>query len=170
MTTTPTPTGPAAATPAPARPTPDLLFLLSQAAHVLTTEHTAGLAGLGVSPRGYCVLSSALGCERTQKELAEICALDKTTMVVTLDELERAGLARRRPSPTDRRARIVTVTEAGERKLSEAGAIVSRIQDDVLSALPVQERGAFVSALRRLVGGRLANPVPCERTVRRRGP
>jgi MarR family transcriptional regulator for hemolysin len=156
--------------PTSVRPSTDLLFLLSQAGHVLKTEQTARLAGLGIAPRGYCVLVNALGCERTQKELAEICSLDKTTMVVTLDELEEAGLARRRPSPSDRRARIVTVTEAGERKIAEAEAIVSRIQDDVLAALPDDERGVFVSALKRLVGERLANPVPCERPVRRRGP
>ncbi len=41
----------------PAATTPDLLLLLSQASHVLTTELTAGLAELGLSPRAFCVLS-----------------------------------------------------------------------------------------------------------------
>ena len=41
--------------------------------------------------------------------------LDKTTMVVTVDELERAGLAERQASSTDRRARIIKVTPAGRR-------------------------------------------------------
>jgi len=45
--------------------------------------------------------------ERTQIQIAELAYLDKTTMVVTVDALEKAGLAQRRQSSTDRRARIV---------------------------------------------------------------
>jgi MarR family transcriptional regulator, transcriptional regulator for hemolysin len=157
-------------TSAPANLCPDLLFLLSQASHVLTTELTAGLAGLGISPRAYCVLSKALAGGLTQSELAERCALDKTTMVVTMDELERAGLAERRPSPADRRARLIAVTEAGGRAVAAGQRIVARIQDDVLGALPAGEREAFVEGLTRLVGGRLATPVHCRPPVRRRVP
>jgi DNA-binding MarR family transcriptional regulator len=88
-------------------------------------------------------------------------------MVVTLDELEEAGLARRQPSKTDRRAHIISVTAAGRRKIAQADAIVARVYDDVLSNLPAGERQAFVSALRRLVGVRLATPMQCEPPVRR---
>ena len=45
----------------------------------------------------HCVLYHALAGEFTQIQLAEQCALDKTTMVVTMDALESAGLAERRP-------------------------------------------------------------------------
>jgi len=147
--------------------TPDLLVLLKQASHVLATELTAKLGELGISPRGYCVLAYALKGEFTQKELAGMCSLDKTTMVVTLDELEEAGLAQRTPSSTDRRARIVSVTEAGTRKFAEAHTIVSPTQDDVLGSLPQHEREIVLNGLRRLVRGRLSEPVPCERPVRR---
>jgi MarR family transcriptional regulator for hemolysin len=147
---------------------PDLMFLLSQASHVLTTELTAALAELGISPRAYCVLSKAATGDLTQRRLAELCALDKTTMVVTVDELERAGLAERRASRTDRRARIISVTAAGERIAARGREIVARVQGDVLAALPARERAAFVDGLARLVGGRLSTPVPCERPVRRR--
>jgi len=146
----------------------DLVFLLSQAAHALQTEMTAELAELGVTPRTHCVLYHALGGGFTQIQLAEQCALDKTTMVVTVDALERAGLAERRPSPTDRRARIITVTEAGERMVKQADAIITRLYADVLESLPGDERGAFVDGLRRLVDGRLASPPACETPVRRR--
>jgi DNA-binding MarR family transcriptional regulator len=147
--------------------TADLIFLLSQAAHALTTELTAELAGLGVSPRSHCVLSKALEAEQTQIRLAERCALDKTTMVVTVDELERLGLAERRPSPTDRRARIITVTEAGEQKVVEGDAVVERLYGSVLDSLPDDEREPFVDALTRLVDVRLADPPACDRAVRR---
>ena len=147
--------------------TADLIFLLSQAAHALTTELTAKLEGVGITPRAHCVLTHALEGDLTQIKLAERCALDKTTMVVTIDELEKAGLAERRPSPTDRRARIIGVTDAGRAKVAQANEIVERIYADVLDSLPADERSAFVDGLARLVGTRLAKPPACERPVRR---
>jgi MarR family transcriptional regulator for hemolysin len=146
----------------------NLAWLLSQASFALATELTAALEGLGVSPRGFHVLKTARGRDLTQIELAEAVGLDKTTMVVTLDELEATGLAKRRPSTTDRRARVIEVTKAGERKLAQAGEIVERIQADVLDTLPANERKAFVGGLARLVSDRLSRPVECTKPVRRR--
>src|SRR5918911_1714482 len=108
------------ASEAPSAPQPlcdNLCWLLSRASWALTTELTAALEGLGVSPRAHSVLAAAATGAHTQTELARMVGLDKTTMVVTLDELEAAGLAERRPSPTDRRARVIPVTEAGRRKI-----------------------------------------------------
>ena len=145
----------------------DLALLLSRAAHGLHHELTAALTSLGISPRAHCVLSKAIGHELTQSQLAGLCALDKTTMVVTMDELERAGLAERRLSSTDRRARIVAVTEAGEDMVARGQEIVAGVYAEVLAALPEGERAGFVEALARIVDGRLADPTPCERPVRR---
>jgi DNA-binding MarR family transcriptional regulator len=156
------------ATRAPAERGVDLMLLLDQASHALTTELTAGLADLGITPRGHCVLTHALPGGLTQSQLAELSAVDKTTMVVTMDELEQAGLARREASRTDRRARLISVTRVGRRKLAQADAIVARIYEDVLSGLPSSEQLALVNGLTRLVGGRLSTPVACERPVRRR--
>lgn len=157
-------------TVAPTEVKHDLMFLLSQASHVLMTELTAGLTGLGISPRHYCVLSHAIPGDLTQIRLAELTGLDKTTMVVTVDELEKAGLAERRPSATDRRARIIAVTEAGHEMVAKAHDVVAGIYADVLAALPAGEREAFLNGLGRLVEGRLSTPVSCDRPVRRRSP
>jgi MarR family transcriptional regulator for hemolysin len=146
----------------------DLAFLLAHASHVLSTELTAELAGLGITPRGSCVLSAALTGERTQIQLAEMCELDKTTMVVTIDELEKAGLVERQTSATDRRARIIVVTELGRKVHASAKDVVSRVQEDVLAALPDGEREGFASGLTRLVESRLSTPVACQRAPRRR--
>ena len=83
----------------------DLSFLLNHASHVLATRMTAAFAEIGITPRDYCVLAHAMSGEYTQIELAKLSDLDKTTMLNTLDELERAGYAERRPSPADRRVR-----------------------------------------------------------------
>lgn len=139
--------------------TPDLSFLLQHTAHVLTTQMTAALAEIGMSPRAHCVLAHALQAERTQAQIAELSDLDKTTMVVTVDMLERAGLAERVPSPTDRRARIIKVTPRGEETVAAGQAIVDRVHRDVLDALPEAEQAVFVSALNRLATGHCAVPV-----------
>ena len=148
----------------------DLNWLLSRASYTLTTELTAAFEGQGVSPRAHCVLSAAMTGDHTQTELARMIGLDKTTMVVTVDELEAAGLAERRPASEDRRARVIAVTKAGERKVREAQEIADRIQADVLDSLPARERKAFVDALTRLVSGRLSVATECAHPVRRRSP
>jgi DNA-binding MarR family transcriptional regulator len=148
----------------------DLCWLLSRASYTLTTELTAAFEDLGLSPRAHSVLATAMTGELTQGEIARTVGLDKTTMVVTLDELEAAGLAERRPSPNDRRARVIAVTPAGRRKVREAEAIAERVRADVLSALSEGEREVFLSALNRLVRTRLAEPVACSHPVRRRAP
>jgi MarR family transcriptional regulator for hemolysin len=146
----------------------DLCWLLSRASHSLTTEFTAALEASGISPRQHSVLATAMTGEFTQTEIARMVGLDKTTMVVAVDELEAAGLAERRSSQADRRARVIAVTKAGERKVREAEAILDRVREDVLSVLPESEREVFLRALGRLVCGRLAEPVPCAHAVRRR--
>jgi len=146
----------------------NLGLLLAQAAHTLNTELTAALERLFVSPRAYCVLSAAKSGEYTQTEIAHMVGLDKTTMVVTLDQLEADGLAKRVPSSQDRRARVVAVTKAGERKVAEAEKIVDQIHADVLAALPAGQRKQFVESLACLVGDRLSEPVQCSQPVRRR--
>ncbi|MGH3648169.1 MAG: MarR family winged helix-turn-helix transcriptional regulator [Micromonosporaceae bacterium] len=148
----------------------DLLFLLSQASHALATELTVGLAELGISPREHCVLRTAMTGELTQSQVAERCALDKTTMVVTLDKLEREGYAERRLSGTDRRARIIGVTDSGIRIVAAGQRIIDQIFADVLESLPAGERKGFVAGLTRLAEGRLSTPVECEKPIRRRAP
>ena len=153
---------------APAPLASDLCWLLSRASHGLTTEFTAALEELGISPREHSVLATAMTGEFTQTEIARMVGLDKTTMVVTVDDLEMAGLADRERSSTDRRARVVRVTDEGERFVREADKVLDRVRNDVLSVLEPDERQVFLNALGTLACGRLAEPVACAQPVRRR--
>lgn len=148
----------------------NLGWLLKQASYALSAELMAALAPVGVSPRGYHVLVAAMTGEHTQTELAQQVGLDKTTMVVTIDELEEAGLAKRLPSTLDRRARVISVTKAGERKVAEGRKVIARVQDEVLATLPAGERTGLLDALNRLVSDRLSEPVECSPPLRRREP
>ena len=147
----------------------NLSWLLSQAHYALASEVHAAFAPLGISGRSYHVLAAALTGEYTQTELAELVGLDKTTMVVTMDDLERQGLAERRPSERDRRARVIVVTGAGERKVREAREVIERIQTEVLESLPARQRDGFLRGLGELVSKRLGETTGCA-PMRRREP
>jgi MarR family transcriptional regulator, transcriptional regulator for hemolysin len=145
----------------------DLLFLLNQASYALGNEMATRLSEVGITPRHYCVLTNAAGEDLTQIRLAERSMLDKTTMVVTLDELERQGLVVRRPSKADRRVKLIGVTADGRAAIGRAQAIVEQMQRDILESLPEDRRDAFVDALCDLVNGPLASPSHVERAQRR---
>jgi DNA-binding MarR family transcriptional regulator len=149
-------------------PPVDLSMLLNQAGYALSNRLAAALAELDVSVRVYCVLAKAAEGEHTQGRLAELAWMDKTTMVVTLDEMERRGLAERRLSPEDRRVRVVAITAAGRRLLAKADAIVQRVYDEVLAGIDAERRATFVGVLDELVAGPLAAPFHLETRTRRR--
>jgi len=153
---------------APLRTERDVTGLLNMAGHALANRLSAALADVDLTPRMQCVLVHALEEERTQIQLATLADLDKTTMVSTVDELERRGLAERRPSTTDRRARIIAVTEKGRLAAEEAQRIVDRVHADALGALPAESRAAFVEALGTLAGTtRDPGPQPIRRARNR---
>jgi DNA-binding MarR family transcriptional regulator len=137
---------------APERTERDITGLLNTAGHVLSNRLGAALADVELTPRMQCVLVHALEEERTQIQLAALADLDKTTMVSTVDELEKRGLAERRPSAGDRRARIIAVTEKGRAAAAEGQRIVDRVHAEALDGLGPQARAAFVEALGVLAG------------------
>src|ERR1700760_379783 len=147
----------------------NLNWLLTQAHYALASELAAALEPLGLTPRGHAVLGAALTGAHTQKQLADLVGLDKTTMVATLDERERDGLARRGPSESDRRAHVVQVTPEGRKKVTAANRIAKRVEADVLDSLGDAAGEDFVATLGRVGRERLSKPVACK-GVRRREP
>ncbi|MFJ9035031.1 MarR family winged helix-turn-helix transcriptional regulator [Streptomyces sp. NPDC102406] len=156
-----------AMTPAPTRTRPDLSYLLDHTSHVLRTRMAAALAEIGLTARMHCVLVHALEEERTQNQLAEIGDMDKTTMVVTVDALEKAGLAERRPSSTDRRARIIAVTEEGARTAARSQEIVDGVHEEALASFTAADREVFLRLMNHLATGHLATPAPGPTPARR---
>lgn len=64
----------------------------------------------------------------TMSELAESLGVDRPNVTVLVDELEAQGLVRRRPHPTDRRAKLVEATRKGK--------ALARRAEDVLGTPP----------------------------------
>ncbi|BCJ45388.1 MarR family transcriptional regulator [Actinoplanes ianthinogenes] len=147
----------------PDRTVLDVSRLLNEAGHTLTNRLAAALAEVDLTPRMQCVLVHALEEERTQIQLAALAGLDKTTMVSTVDELERRGLAERQASATDRRARIIAVTEKGRLAAEEGQRIVDGVHRDALAGFPAESRTAFLGLLESLAQESFAGPQPVRR-------
>lgn len=86
-----------------------------------------------------------------QRTLAAHIGLDTSTTGGVVDRLEARGLLRRNPSPTDRRVRLLTLTEDGLALLDQVYAPMLRAQERILEPLPAGERQEFMRMLRVLV-------------------
>src|ERR1700748_2055969 len=70
-----------------------------------------------------------------QSVLAADFGLSPHSITDIVDGLERLGMAERRPDPTDRRAKLVAITDAGEAGLSVAHATPARLLQQTFGAL-----------------------------------
>ncbi|MGW7292777.1 MarR family winged helix-turn-helix transcriptional regulator [Streptomyces xiamenensis] len=142
----------------------DLRWLLLQMKFGLTVAEDRAVRQHGMDLWGYTVLLGlAEEPARTQLALSEASSIDKSKMVAVLDDLEKAGLITRRPDPDDRRARIVTATDAGQLALAAARAEVASIERLALADLDEAERTALKAMLRRAVTGPLRRLAAGER-------
>lgn len=64
-----------------------------------------------------------------------------------VDALERQGLAERRPDPTDRRAKLVAITGAGEACLGVAYGTRERLLTEIFGALTEADRATLLRLL-----------------------
>jgi DNA-binding PadR family transcriptional regulator len=81
------------------------------------------------------------------------------TMVSLIDQLESAGLAKRRTHPKDRRAREVSITPKGRQMLERARGLATRVEEDVLRGLSAAERRQLLTLLRRALSSAPPQPL-----------
>jgi DNA-binding MarR family transcriptional regulator len=83
-------------------------------------------------------------------ELAEAAQVTKQTASFLVDQLERTGYVRRRPDPTDARARLVRIAERGEAAQPVAAAVVAEVEAEWRAHLGDRRWGQLRDALTRL--------------------
>lgn len=104
-----------------------------------------------LTPLQYAVLDAlARGGAMDQASLGGTAALDRTTTAVVVKNLETRGLVRRQASTEDRRAKIVSVTEAGRRLRDRATGAVARVQERIVAPLTRRERETLVRLLEKM--------------------
>lgn len=151
-------------TTTPASPGPDvaefagqLLFRLWRVSH---TQTAAALESIGLNPALFAVLNFLRAREGViQQEIGAAMGIDPSTMVGLIDQLERAGLAKRRPHPRDRRAREVVITTKGRRTVERARAVAREVEADVLKGLAPAERDQLLELLRQALSSAPPQPL-----------
>jgi DNA-binding MarR family transcriptional regulator len=129
----------------------DLGALFARIARRLIEAERPLLAAHGLSMWAYIALSHlARQPAGTQLALAEAINYDKTRLIGLLDELEGDGLITRTPDPTDRRARTVSLTQAGKARHAVAQADVRAMEAEFLSDLSATDRDRLPRLLARL--------------------
>ena len=131
----------------------DVGFLLSRTSGLVVRTTNAALVahGLRVRPYSVLVLASDGADGVSQRELADVLGLDPSQVVLLVDELATAGLVERRPSPADRRTKLVVATDAGRRVRSEAALAVDEAMARQLADLTAGEQHLLRELLLRLV-------------------
>jgi DNA-binding MarR family transcriptional regulator len=135
--------------------TDDVGFLLTRVSGLAVRSTNAALAVHGLRVRQYAVLALAAEAAEgvSQRDLAEGLGLDPSQVVLLVDELAASGLVERRPSPSDRRTKLVAATAKGRRvrrKAEEGAAAALRNQ---LGVLTDDEQRTLTGLLQRVVAG-----------------
>jgi DNA-binding MarR family transcriptional regulator len=131
-------------------------YLLARLGESSRRRFHDALAPEGLHPRHFGVMTVvAAHPGLSQQQLHEKTAIDASSMVAVVDELEAKGLAERRPYPGDRRARTIFLTPLGEQTLARVGALAGELQGELLQALTPDERRTFILLLRKLAGSAL---------------
>jgi MarR family transcriptional regulator for hemolysin len=134
-----------------------LLFRLWRVSHVRAADV---LGSVGLTPALFALLNVIAARKGAiQQELGSVMGIDRSTMVSLIDQLESAGLAKRRPSSTDRRAREIAITPKGRRLLQRARQSVFETEDEVLAGLTAEERSELERLLRRALDSAPTQPL-----------
>jgi DNA-binding MarR family transcriptional regulator len=124
-----------------------LFFRLWRASHTRVAD---ALQTIGLTPALFGVLNVLATRDGSiQQELGSAMGIDPSTMVSLIDQLEGEGLAKRRPHPKDRRAREISITPKGRRRLARGRKLALEAEDEVLGGLSAAERRELLKLLRR---------------------
>lgn len=75
----------------------------------------------------------------TQRELAEQLEIEQPSLVTLLDGLERQGLILRVPSPGDRRAKCVVLTDAARAETASVMSYVDELRSQLLTDIDADD-------------------------------
>ena len=128
-------------------------YLLARLGESSRRRFHAALEPEGLHPRHFGVMTMvAAHPGMSQKQLHEKTAIDPSSMVAVIDELQAMGLAERRPHPDDRRVHAIFLTDGGEETLERVRVLAGTLQRDFFQALSADERRTLHALLRKLAG------------------
>ncbi|MGH3191398.1 MAG: MarR family winged helix-turn-helix transcriptional regulator [Streptosporangiaceae bacterium] len=163
----------------PGTPTGELELALSRVVHWASRpdirREVIVRAGVNITPTGAWVLGRIMehGPLRLS-DLASSLGVEKASMTPRVQQLERVGLVRRNPDPSDGRACLLEISREGRRVLARLHLARQQLLEDILADWPEHVRAAVASALGSLAeqlsraphGAALARSLAGRRSVR----
>ncbi|TMG15009.1 MAG: MarR family transcriptional regulator [Chloroflexi bacterium] len=118
-------------------------------------EEVFGRFGLNRGEVGVlgALLLAGSGQQLSPTQLFKGLMLSSAGITSRLDRLERRGYVKRSRHPSDRRGVLVNLTVAGNKVLEQAVAADAAGEQELLSALTKEDRGALVLQLKKLLTG-----------------
>jgi len=107
--------------------------------------------GMHRSQHRMLMFLSHCGGAVAQRRIAECMNISPAVVTVTLQTLEKAGYVCRRPSDTDRRTVLISLTEAGEEVVARTHKVLREMDDRAFSGFSDEEivqYTAFASRIR----------------------
>ncbi len=126
-----------------------LCLYAQRAARALARRFDEALKPVGLTNQQFSLLMALNRPEPPPMgPVARLLAMDRTTLTAALKPLERRGLVRIDPAPTDRRTRLLLLTEPGQETLAAAFPIWR----DTHAAIENRLDGMNPNALRDALG------------------
>ena len=110
------------------------------------------LKRLGIGQSGWMTIAMVAKAREplSQRALADQVGVEGPSMVSMLDRLERDGFLTRLPSPTDRRVKLVQLTDAGRTVFDEVRREANPFRENMLAGLDPQALAAATELLETL--------------------
>lgn len=127
----------------------EVVWMLRRAEQKLTEVFDRECVKVGLRDvRDTLVLAASHRNEhQNQSEIARALAIDKTTLLVIIDRLEKEGWLVRESLSSNRRVKIPRTTDSGKDKLDEANALGRIAVNRVLLELPPHDLESLRSVL-----------------------
>ncbi|HWL89131.1 MAG TPA: MarR family transcriptional regulator [Polyangiaceae bacterium] len=105
------------------------------------------LKAIGLVPPQEVVLMRLWDCGAcSHTEMVRFFGRDRSTITKTLQAMERTGLLEKRPSETDGRAIVITLTDRGKALHPEVVAIWARLERRTVAGLSEHQERALLAA------------------------
>src|SRR5262245_5911454 len=126
----------------------NLGFLLHDVARLMRKRFEQNARELGLTRSQCSVLAHLARHDGIQQStLAEILEVEPITLTRLVDRLEQMGLVARQFHPTDRRIRLLSLTEAARPKLADIFAIGTQTRGEALEGVADQDRDRVIDVL-----------------------
>ena len=126
----------------------NLGFLLHDVARLMRRRFEQNARNLGLT-RSQCQVLAHLARNEgiQQSALADILEVEPITLTRILDRLEDGGLVERQAHPTDRRVRLLRLTEAARPLLAEIFAIGALTRGEAVEGVSDEDRDRLFEVL-----------------------